>query len=56
MKHTIIGGRIGQVAPRFTPKPAFLDAIARRLVKNRLCDLAHGQITLIDGDVASNLK
>jgi cyclopropane-fatty-acyl-phospholipid synthase len=33
-----------------TPKPHFLDAVARRALRERLAGLRHGALTLIDGD------
>ena len=33
-----------------TPKPHFLDALARRAVESRLAGLEHGALTLTDGD------
>jgi cyclopropane-fatty-acyl-phospholipid synthase len=33
-----------------TPKPRFLDSLARRAVQSRLAELEHGVLTLTDGD------
>jgi len=35
---------------QITPKPHFLDAVARRALRERLGGLRHGAITLVDGD------
>ena len=35
---------------QITPKPHFLDAVARRALRQRLAGLRHGTITLVDGD------
>src|SRR5882724_9437461 len=40
------------VKPDSTPKPHFLDAVAKRAVLKRLSQLREGQLTLIDGDKA----
>ncbi len=39
-----------RIAPAGTPKPHFLDGLATTAVHRRLAGLAHGQITLVDGD------
>jgi cyclopropane-fatty-acyl-phospholipid synthase len=39
-----------RIAPASTPKPHFLDALARRAVLGCLSQLREGQLTLIDGD------
>jgi cyclopropane-fatty-acyl-phospholipid synthase len=41
-----------RVAPASTPKPHFLDALAKRAVLRSLLQLREGQLTLIDGDHA----
>jgi len=39
-----------RIQPASTPKPRFLDALARRAVLQRLTQLHHGQLTLLEGD------
>jgi len=39
-----------RIEPASTPKPHFLDALAKRAVLQRLSQLREGQLTLIDGD------
>ncbi len=39
-----------RVQPGTTPKPRFLDRLARRAVRSRLEQLRHGRLTLVDGD------
>ena len=39
---------------RPTPKPHFLDALARRAVRDRLAGIEHGSLTLVEGDHAAN--
>ncbi len=41
---------IDRIEPASTPKPHFLDALAKRAVLQRLSQLREGQLTLIDGD------
>ena len=36
--------------PQVTPKPYFLDRLARRAVHQRLGEIEHGVVTLVDGD------
>ncbi len=41
-----------QATPKLTPKPTFLEGMARRLVLKRLAGLEQGRVTLIDGSHA----
>jgi len=41
---------LNRIEPATTPKPHFLDGLAARAVHRRLAGLAHGQITLVDGE------
>ena len=37
-----------QIAPGYTPKPRFLDGIARRALFNRLSEIHDGELVFID--------
>ena len=41
---------LNRIEPATTPKPHFLDGLAARAVHQRLSGLAHGQVTLVDGN------
>lgn len=40
---------LNRIEPATTPKPHFLDGLAKHAVYQRLAGLAHGQVTLVDG-------
>lgn len=47
---SISAGIQKRIAPESTPKPHFLDTIAKGAVLKRLAQLAEGHLTLVDGD------